>query len=120
GRTYEFLLRKGGKFHNGDPVTADDVKFTFERYRGGAVTVLKERVREVQVVDASRVRFHLKEPWPDFMSVYGTTASAAGWIVPKKYVEQVGDDGFKRAPVGAGPYRDRKSVVEGKGAGREE
>jgi peptide/nickel transport system substrate-binding protein len=105
GLSYEFVLRKGAKFHNGEPVTADDVKFTFERYRGGAATVLKERVREVQVVDASRVRFHLKEPWPDFMSVYGTTASAAAWIVPKKYVEQVGDEGFKKAPIGAGPYR---------------
>ena len=105
GLTYEFVLRKGARFHNGDPVTADDVKFTFERYRGGAATVLKDRVREVQVVDASRVRFHLKEPWPDFMSVFGTTASAAAWIVPKKYVEQVGEDGFKKAPIGAGPYR---------------
>ena len=105
GLIYEFVLRKGAKFHNGNPVTADDVKFTFDRYRGGAATVLKERVREVQVMDVSRVRFHLKEPWPDFMSVYGTTASAAAWIVPKKYVEQVGDDGFKKAPIGAGPYR---------------
>jgi len=105
GLTYEFVLRKGARFHNGDPVTAEDVKFTFERYRGGAATVFKEKVRDVQVVDASRVRFHLKEPWPDFMSQYGTTASAAGWIVPKKYVEQVGDDGFKKAPIGAGPYR---------------
>ena len=105
GLAYEFVLRKGARFHNGDPVTADDVKFTFERYRGGSATVLKERVRAVQVVDASRVRFHLKEPWPDFMSVYGTTASAAAWIVPKKYVEQVGDDGFKKAPIGAGPFR---------------
>ena len=105
GLTYEFLLRKGVKFHNGEPVTAEDVKFTFERYRGGAVTQLKEHVREMQVVDASRVRFHLKQPWPDFMSVFGTTASAAAWIVPKKYVEQVGDDGFKKAPIGAGPYR---------------
>ena len=105
GLIYEFVLRKGAKFHNGDPVTAVDVKFTFDRYRGGAATVLKERVREVQVVDVARVRFHLKEPWPDFMSVYGTTASAAAWIVPKKYVEQVGEDGFKKAPIGAGPYR---------------
>src|SRR2546428_834248 len=36
---------------------------------------------------------------------YGTLATAAGWIVPKKYVEQVGDDGFKKHPVGLGPYR---------------
>src|SRR5262245_10961773 len=105
GLTYEFVLRKGVKFHNGEPVTAEDVKFSFERYRGSAAKLLKERVREVQIVDPGRVRFHLKEPWPDFMTFYGTSATGSGWIVPKKYVEKVGDDGFKQAPIGAGPYR---------------
>ncbi len=105
GRTWEFLLRKGARFHNGEPVTAEDVKFSFERYRGAAAALFKERVREVQVVDPGRVRFHLKDPWPDFMTFYGTSASGAGWIVPKKYVEKVGDDGFRRAPIGAGPYK---------------
>src|SRR5437588_774895 len=104
-KTYEFVLRNGIKFHNGDPVTADDVKFSFERYRGGAAKLLKERVKDVQVVDARHVRFVMKESWPDFMTFYGTTASGAGWIVPKKYVEKVGDDGFTKAPIGAGPYR---------------
>ncbi|PYM41900.1 MAG: hypothetical protein DME16_24475 [Candidatus Rokuibacteriota bacterium] len=46
-----------------------------------------------------------KDPWPDFMTFYGTSASGAGWIVPKKYVEKVGEDGFRRAPIGAGPYK---------------
>ena len=105
GRTWEFALRKGVRFHNGEPVTAEDVKFSFERYKGAASPILKERVREVQVVDPGRVRFHLKDPWPDFMTFYGTSASGAAWIVPKKYVEKVGDDGFKKAPVGAGPYK---------------
>ena len=105
GLTYEFVIRKGVKFHNGEPVTAADVKFSFERYKGSGVKLLKERVREVQIVDPGRVRFHLKEPWPDFMAFYGTIATGAGWIVPKAYVEKVGDDGFKRAPIGAGPYR---------------
>ena len=105
GLMYEFVLRKGVKFHNGEPVTAQDVKFSFERYHGAAAKLLKDRVREVEVVDSSRVRFHLKEAWPDFMTFYGTSATGAGWIVPKSYVEKVGDDGFKKAPVGAGPYR---------------
>src|SRR6266545_3170495 len=105
GTSYEFVLRQGAKFHNGDPVTAEDVKFSFERYRGGAAKLLKDKVKELQVVDARRVRFLLKEPWPDFMTFYGTTAAGAGWIVPKKYVESVGDEGFKKAPIGAGPYR---------------
>jgi len=105
GLTYDFLLRNGVKFHNGDPVTADDVKFSFDRYRGGAAKLLKDRVREVRVVDARKVRFVLKEAWPDFLTFYGTTATGAAWVVPKKYVEKVGDDGFKKAPIGAGPYR---------------
>jgi peptide/nickel transport system substrate-binding protein len=105
GITYEFVLRKGVKFHNGEPVTAEDVKFSFDRYKGAAAKLLKDKVREVQIVDAGRVRFHLKEPWPDFMTFYGTSATGAAWIVPKKYVEKVGEDGFKKAPIGAGPYR---------------
>jgi peptide/nickel transport system substrate-binding protein len=105
GLVYEFILRKGAKFHNGEPVTAGDVKFSFERYKGSGSKLLKERVREVQVVDPGRVRFHLKEAWPDFMTFYGTSATGAGWIVPKAYVEKVGEDGFKKAPIGAGPYR---------------
>jgi peptide/nickel transport system substrate-binding protein len=105
GLTYEFILRKGVTFHNGDPVTADDVKFSFERYKGVSAATLKAYVAAVEVADPHRVRFRLKKPWPDFMTFYATPATGAAWIVPKKYVERVGDDGFKKAPVGAGPYR---------------
>jgi peptide/nickel transport system substrate-binding protein len=102
-RTYDFKLREGLKFHNGDPCTADDVKFSFQRSKVGKV--LKDRVRDVEVVSPSRVRFHLHEPFPDFMAYYGTLATGAGWIVPRKYVEKVGDEGFKKQPVGLGPYK---------------
>ncbi len=105
GLTYEFKLRRGLKFHNGDPITADDVKFSYERYRGTAAKEFQTRVRQVDVVDPLTVRFVLKEPWPDFMTLYGTTATAAGIVVPRKYVTQVGDDGFRKQPIGAGPYR---------------
>jgi peptide/nickel transport system substrate-binding protein len=105
GRTWEFVLRKGVRFHNGEPVTAEDVKFSFERYKGAGAPLFKDRVREVQVVDPGRVRFHLNEPWPDFMTFYGTSASGAAWVIPKKYFEKVGEDGFRKAPVGAGPFK---------------
>ena len=103
GRVYEFKLREGLKFHNGDPFTAEDVRFSFHRARGAKV--LQEKVRDIEIAGPYRVRFHLHEPWPDFMTFYGTYATGAGWIVPKKYLEQVGPDGFKKNPVGLGPYK---------------
>jgi peptide/nickel transport system substrate-binding protein len=105
GRVYDFVLRAGVRFHNGDPVTAEDVKFSLERYRGGAAATLKARVAGVDAVDARHVRIRLKQAWPDFMTFYATPATGAAWIVPKRYVERVGEDGFKKAPIGAGPYR---------------
>ena len=105
GRVYEFKLRRELKFHNGDPVTAEDVKFSFERYRGTGFREFQTRVEQVETVDPLTVRFHLKEPWPDFMTYYGTTATAAGLVVPKKYLTQVGDEGFRKHPIGAGPYK---------------
>ena len=59
---------------------------------------------EIETPDPHYIRFKLKAPWPDFLTFYAI-ASGAGWIVPKKYVEKVGIDGFKKAPVGAGPYK---------------
>ncbi len=101
-RVYEFTLRKGVKFHNGDPFTAEDVVFSFKRTKGAQ---LQQKVKEAVIVDPHKVRFVLHEPWPDFMSIYASLASTAAWIVPKDYFEKVGADGFKKHPIGAGPYK---------------
>jgi peptide/nickel transport system substrate-binding protein len=103
GLVYEFKLREGVKFHNGDPFTAEDVRWSFHRAKGAKV--LQEKVRDVEIAGPHRVRFHLHEPWPDFMTFYGTYATGAAWIAPKKYMEQVGPDGFKKHPIGLGPYK---------------
>jgi len=105
GLSAEFTLRQNAKFHNGDPVTAEDVKFSFERFRGGSSKALKAMVKDVVVVSPVKIRFTFKEPSPDFPAFVGTFVSGALWVVPKKYVERVGDDGFKKAPIGAGPYK---------------
>ena len=85
-------------------MTAEDVKFSFERYRGTSAALMKERVRVDR--DAGRAPCALRAEeavarLPDLLR----SATGAGWIVPKKYVEKVGEDGFKKAPIGAGPYK---------------
>src|ERR671922_1122111 len=72
GLTYDFVLRQGVRFHNGDPLTADDVKFSVERYKGAASSTLRARIASIDVVDPHRVRIRLKQPWPDFMTFFGT------------------------------------------------
>jgi len=105
GLVYEFKLREGVRFHNGDPFTAEDVKFSFQRYRGASAKLLHDRVKAVEIIDPHRVRFVLHEPWPDFMVFHASPATGAAWIVPKAYIEKVGEEGFRRQPVGLGPYR---------------
>src|SRR6266851_1736552 len=65
-------------------LTPDDVKWSFERYQGAGAKEFRARMRQVEVVDPLVIRFHLKEPWPDFMTFYGTTATAAGIVLPRK------------------------------------
>ncbi len=104
GRTYDFVLREHATFHNGDPVTADDVKFSFERYKGSAHQLMRDRVAAVEIIDRRHVRFRLKEAWPDFLTFYATN-TGAGWIVPQKHIKTVGEEAFRKAPIGAGPYQ---------------
>src|SRR5207248_11669675 len=104
GLTHDFVIRKGAMFHNGEPVTAEDVKFSYERYRGTSHELMQQNLGSIETPDPQHVRFKLKKAWPDFLNFY-SNASGAGWIVPKKYVEKVDDDGFKKAPIGAGPYK---------------
>jgi peptide/nickel transport system substrate-binding protein len=106
GLAYEFMLRRGVVSHNGEPLTAEDVKWSFERYRGAGAKIqevqgqsgagARDAPRPLRARRAlARLSHLLRHPG----------ATGAAWIVPWKYIEQVGDDGFKRHPVGAGPYR---------------
>ena len=100
-----FKLRQGIKFHDGKPITPEDVKFTFEKYRGANAGILKEKTAAIETPDDRTIKFVFKEPFLDFLTIYGSPSSGAGWIVPKAYYEQVGPNGFKQKPIGAGPYR---------------
>ena len=82
---YEFVLRKGVQVPQRRSGHADDVKFSFERYQGARRRDASRRAwPAVDIVDPQRIRFRLKQPWPDFMTFYGTPATGAGWIVPEE------------------------------------
>ena len=100
-----FRLREGITFHNGEPVTTEDVKFSYENYSGANADIYQEKTDRIEIVDERTITFHFTEPFIDFLELYGSEASGAGFIVPKAYYEQVGPEGFIEAPIGAGPYK---------------
>src|SRR5207247_9656951 len=102
----QLTLRTGTKIHKGEPATPQDVKFTYENYRGAKADVFKKKTERVEIVDDRTIRFLFKEPFLDFAILFGTAnVAGAGWVVPEKYYKQVGPDGFKQKPIGAGPYK---------------
>ncbi|KAF0155653.1 MAG: peptide/nickel transport system substrate-binding protein [Syntrophaceae bacterium] len=105
-----FKLRKGVKFHNGDPLTAKDVKFSIERMmredmKNSIGFDLRKNISKVEIVDDFNVNVLLKEPNPAFFATFLERCFEFLAIVPKDYVEKVGDDGFAAKPIGAGPFR---------------
>ena len=101
-----FVLRAGLKFHDGTPVTPQDVKWSFTHYRGAWKDVLAKKTQDVEIRGENTVVFHFTEPFLDFPILMGTSnVCGAGWVVPAKYYEKVGQDGFMQKPIGAGPYR---------------
>ena len=85
-----FTLRKGIKFHNGDPVTPQDVKFSYENYRGAKADVFKKKTERVEIVDDRTIRFVFKEPFLDFAILFGTANVAAPRLGGAREVLQAG------------------------------
>jgi peptide/nickel transport system substrate-binding protein len=101
-----FRLRENILFHDGTPVTPQDVKWSYEHYHGAWAEVLKSRTDRVNIIDKRTVRFEFKGPFLDFPRLMGTSnVCGAAWVVPTKYYEKVGKDGFAQKPIGAGPYK---------------
>ena len=95
-------LRKGPKFHTGDPVTAHDVKFTVEEIQNpenaNALIGFFDEIESVEVVDNQTVIFHFFQPYASWQEVM--------WIgiCSKKQYEKIGKEEFRKAPAGSGPY----------------
>jgi len=101
-----FRLRDGVKFHDGSPVTPEDVKWSYEHYHGAWAQVLHDETDQIKILDKRTVQFDFKRPFLDFPRLIGTSnVCGAGWVVPANYYEKVGKDGFVAKPIGAGPYK---------------
>jgi peptide/nickel transport system substrate-binding protein len=116
---WRFKLRPGVKFHNGDPFTSADAKFSLDRTYDPAaktrVSTVFTTIDRIETPDPMTLVIHTKKPDPNLaarLAFYG------GQIVPKKYLETVGAETFNQKPVGTGPVRfvswtkDDKAVVE--------
>ncbi len=105
GLTWTFNIRKGIKFHNGADLTAADVKFSIERFKGPEALQPGSIIRDIQtieMVDDYTLRLVTKSVQP-FLPF--TVAGRHPAITPKAYIEQYGIDYFERKPIGSGPYR---------------
>jgi peptide/nickel transport system substrate-binding protein len=114
--SWTFWLRKGVSLHDGTELTAEDVKFSIDSlFDPKAVAPLlgpaKTAFKEVEVKDPATLVIHLTQPAIFLPWNFSCATGTEGMILPKKYFQQVGPDGFARAPIGSGPYRVIKNAI---------
>jgi peptide/nickel transport system substrate-binding protein len=104
--TWQFRLRRNVTFHNGDPFTAQDVKFTLERtYDPAANTIVSNVftvIDRINIIDDYTLNIVTRQPDP---LLPARLASFGGQILPSRYFQQMGATNFARRPVGTGPVR---------------
>ncbi len=108
--SWTLKLKNGIRFSNGDPMTADDVKFSLDRFRSdvsvtSSAAQLRKSIKDVQVVDPGTVRVGLNEPLINLDVLLAGDVGNDGIVLPKKYIEQIGWEQFNQKPIGSGPYR---------------
>jgi len=115
-RVLELELRKGVRFHNGEAMTAEDVKFSLERFSKADYPPYETprgiafgNIDRVEVVSPTTVRVVTAKPEPALEAILSMPQAA---IIPKDYTEEIGYEAFGRAPVGTGPYRVTEFVPE--------
>ena len=107
--SWTLYIRDGIEFHNGDPLTPEDVKYTIEqagtkKNNALARSDFAAKVDRVETVPPDKVVVHLKKPWPTFLYYLSMLSGTEGMVQPKKYIEEKGEQYFMTHPIGSGPY----------------
>ena len=115
GLTWTFHLRPGQKFHNGDALTANDAKFSLQRQMApnslaAAAATLRRTIQSIEVVDDLTVRVNTVSPQIGLPASLSRAVAPEGTVMPKAYIERVGEEEFRRKPIGSGPWRFVRSV----------
>ena len=115
-KRWTFHLRKGVKFHTGDEMTSEDVKFSLQRAMGKRSTTgyagpLRTLIQDIETPAPDRVVIVTKDPTLIIPTYLSRSLSTEGMVLPKKYIEANGDDVFARKPVGSGPYKFVEQVI---------
>jgi peptide/nickel transport system substrate-binding protein len=109
-RSWTFWIKDGIKFHNGDPLTNEDVAYTLniaptKENRAWNRTLFRQKVDRAEAVPPNKVVLHLKRPWPTCLYFMSSLGGIESMVIPKKYLEEKGPDYFNKHPVGSGPYK---------------
>ena len=115
GLSWTFFIRPGQTFHNGDKLTAQDVKFSLERQMSpkslaAAAASMRRSIRSIDVVDDLTVRVDTHRPQLGLPAALSRAVAPEGSIMPKKYFDTVGEEEFRKKPVGSGPWKFVRSV----------
>jgi peptide/nickel transport system substrate-binding protein len=115
GLTWTFFLRPGQTFHNGDKLTAHDVKFSLERQMGpgslaAAAATMRRMIKSIEVVDELTVKVNTNSPQIGLPAGLSRAVAPDGAIMPKNYIEKVGEEEYRKKPVGSGPWKFVRNV----------
>ena len=113
--SWTFWLRQGVTFHDGTEVTAADVKFSIDslfepQATAGLLGPVRTAFKDLEIKDPYTVVIHLKQPAIFFPGVFHVPIGSEGMILPAKYFQEVGADGFAKNPIGSGPYKVTKNA----------
>jgi peptide/nickel transport system substrate-binding protein len=115
GMTWTFFIRPGQTFHNGDKLTAHDVKFSLERQMGpgslaAAAATMRRSIKGIEVVDDLTVKVTTNTPQIGLPAGLSRAVAPEGAIMPKAYIEKVGEEEYRKKPIGSGPWKFVRNV----------